>query len=266
MCVDCKHSLASSIIATSIDELMNEGKYERKIEDDEATKEARSSYASDPSFLNAMALGNALSFQMRYHEALGFYEKAKEMKPSDYSSHRKCAGRYFSTLQLEKAVEEFSWCLAHAIDKLDPLYMLGCVYYCKGDFPKSKEAFSQCLELAKDNADMYIGVLYWLIAGDIRTNGGYEEDIAKFDDSIKIGHHTGYFEALKLFKGVPIDGCDIDSEDEIQRCIFAYGAHLYFLSKNDEALSKRYLEKALSLDAYFASFAYLAAYSETHRI
>ncbi len=265
MCVNCNHSLASSIKASYLDELVNEGKYQKRIEDDEGTKKAREAYALDDSFSNAIALGSALAFQMRYHEALLYFEKAKEMDPSSYLAHRKCAGRYFSTLQLEKAAEEFSWCIAHADDKLDPLYMLGCVKYCQGEFKKAEESFKECLDLAKDDADMYVGVLYWLVACSIRMNEDYSGIIATFDESMKIGHHTGYLETLKLFKNGLFEENHIESENEIQRCIFAYGVHLYYLSEQNCQKADEYLDKALSLDTYFASFAYLAAYCEKNR-
>ncbi len=265
MCVNCNHSLASSIKASYLDELVNKGKYERPIEDDEETKKARENYALDDSFSNAIALGSALAFQMRYHEALSYFEKAKEVDPSSYLAHRKCAGRYFSTLQLEKAAEEFFWCIAHTGDKLDPLYMFGCVSYCQGEFEKAEESFKECLELAKDDTDMYVGVLYWLLASCIKMGEDYSGIIATFDESMKIGHHTGYLETLKLFKNGSVEERHIESENEIQRCIFAYGEHLYYLSEQNYQKADECLNKTLSLDTYFASFAYLAAYCEKNR-
>ncbi len=261
-----EHKLASSIKASCVDELVNGGRYEKRIEDDADTKEARAKYALEESFSNAMALGDALAYQMRYHEALIYYERSKMMRPNDYSAHRKCAGRYFSTFQLDKAAYEFLWCVERARDKLDPLYMLGCVYYCRKEFAKGKEIFAQCLALAKNDGDMYVGSLYWLIACEIRMGNDYSSFLALFDEDIEIGHHTGYLFSLKTFKEKAIDESRMNGEDEIQRCIFAYGAHLYCLAEKDEKTSKLYLDKALALDTYFASFAYLAAYSESiHR-
>ena len=33
-----------------------------------------------------MALGGALAFQMRYHEAIEWFEKAKALRPDDYDA------------------------------------------------------------------------------------------------------------------------------------------------------------------------------------
>ena len=78
-----------------------------------------------------------------------------------------------------------------------------------------------------------------------------------------IGHHTGYMQSLKLFDGDSLSECDtIADEDELQKCIFNYGAHLYYLSKSNAFLADVFLANTLKLDTYFSAFAYLGAYTE----
>jgi len=66
-----------------------------------------------------------------------------------------------------------------------------------------------------------------------------------------------------LFDGASLFECDvIPVEDELQKCIFNYGAHLYYLSKCNAFLADVFLANTLKLDTYFSAFAYLGAYTE----
>lgn len=254
--------LISDIRALRDDELGDRAQ-SRTIPDDEQTAAARAKAIEDASFDNLIVLGNALAFQMRYHEAIECFEKAKKLRPDDYDARRKCAGRYLSTLRLDDAKEEFSWCAEHASDTLDPKYMLGCCKYYEGDFEGAKELFDECIELAKSNGDMYVASLFWAVACAARTGKRIDADMAKFDRDMEIGHHTGYMQSLKLFAGDSLGDCDtIPSDDELQKCIFNYGAHLFYLSEQNALLADMFLVNTLKLDTYFSAFAYLGAYTE----
>ena len=264
---NCGHNLISDIHALRECELAFGKAQVASVPDDENTKNARRRLAKNPDdFDLVVALGDALAFQMRYHEALECFERATQMRPDDYKTRRKRAGRYLSTLNLDKAEVEFEWCVAHADEKLDPLYMLACCNYCKGEYQKAKTAFDECIDLAKDNGDMYVAALYWAVACAVQTGQDISDDMAKFSFDIQIGHHTGYLQSLKLFAGKKFAECDtIPKEDELQLCIFTYGVHLFYKHKQNAPLADAFLADTLKLDTYFSAFAYLGAYTEYMR-
>ncbi len=259
----CHHHLVSDIRATRDGEIIFGKEHVRRVIDDEQTAAARESACKNPCFKTYMQLGNALAFQMRYNEAIECYEKAKELCPNNYSAIRKCAGRYLSVLKIQEAKEGFVWCVNNGSDLLDAKYMLGCALYYEGDFIGAKNLFDECLILSETDGDMYVASLFWAVACLVRMGENVDSEMKKYDDDIKIGHHTGYKQSLKLFRGEKFEICDnIEEEDELQKCIFYYGAHLYYLANSNHVLADKYLEKTLSLDTYFSAFAYLGAYTE----
>lgn len=264
---NCDHNLISDIHALRECELAFGKAHAASVPDDENTQNARRRLAENPDdFDLVVALGDALAFQMRYHEALECFERATQMRPDDYKTRRKRAGRYLSTLNLDKAEVEFEWCIAHADEKLDPLYMLACCNYCKGEYQKAKTMFDECLTLARDNGDMYVASLFWTIACSVQLEKDVSGDLEKFFGDVQIGHHTGYLQTLKLFAGAPLAECDnIPKEDELQLCIFTYGVHLYYKHKQNALLADAFLAGTLKLDTYFSAFAYLGAYTEYMR-
>ena len=260
---NCNCNKISDVRALRDDEILRGKAHKRVVPDDEKTAFARLKNKNNPCYETYMELGSALAFQMRYHEALECFEKAKTIRPDDYEARRKCAGRYLSTLRLDDAKAEFEWCVTHADDVLDPKYMLGCCKYYEGDFEDAKRLFDECITLAKDNGDMYVASLFWAVACKVRVGKDVSEIMQKFDRNMEIGHHTGYMQSLKLFDGDSLSECDvIADEDELQKCIFNYGAHLYYLSKGNAFLADMFLANTLKLDTYFSAFAYLGAYTE----
>lgn len=263
---NCTCNLISEVRAQRDQELLKK-KYARAcVEDDENTRVARDDYARNPSFENAMALGNALAFQMRYHEAIECFKRAVEIDPSSYIARRKLAGRYLTTLQLDEAENGYEWCIEHAQDLLDPLYMYGLVKYYRGDFESAKDYFCKAYELATNDVDMSVASLFWAVACDVQL---YREPthLKFFDKSVTVGHHTGYYYALRLFAGDDFAECDvIDTQDELQYSIFTFGVHLFYKHKDNTFLSDVFLSSTLKMDKYFSSFAYLAAYLEYKKI
>lgn len=259
---NCKCNQISDIRALRDQELLFGRRHFVAVEDDSNVVFARKNYKDNPSFENIMELGSALAFQMRYHEALTCFEQAKAINPDSYEAHRKCAGRYLSTLDLDKAESEFLWCDERADDKLDTHYMLGCCAYYKYEYEKALALFNECFALAEDNDDMYVATLFWAIACSVQSGLDIDEQLAKYKD-MQIGHHTGYMQAVRLFMGDSLEECDIiPKEDKLQSCIFMYGVHLYFLHRKNAMLADIALKNTLANDTYFAAFAYLGAYTE----
>jgi len=259
---NCKCNAISDIRALRDQEILFGKRCESTVADDENVSSARKDYLENPTFDTTMALGNALAFQMRYNEAIECFERAIALKPHDYQARRKCAGRYISTLQLDKAEDAFLWCDERAEDKLDTRYMLGCIAYYKFEYEKALALFDECFALAEGNDDMYVAALFWAIACSVQLGRDLDDVLAKYKD-MQIGHHAGYLQAVRLFMGDSLEDCDnIPKEDKLQNCIFMYGVHLYFLHNKNLMLADIALKNTLANDTYFSAFAYLGAYTE----
>lgn len=214
-----------------------------------------------------LALGDALAFQMRYNEALRYYEQARDAFPDDYSCHRKCGARYMSVLNIDAAEREFLWCLNRTDDKLDINYRLALCAYFRGDFAKARDGFSACYALCRENGEMYIAVLYWHIQCLVRLRESLKPALNYYYDGLDGGHHVGYMQTVKLFLCEEPDAAyEIDCEDELNLSIYRYGYYAYLLYKGLAYEAVCELEAMLKLNTYFSSFAYLGAFSEKARL
>ena len=106
-----------------------------------------------------IALGKALSWQLRYRQAILAYTQALKMDPDNRTVLRLRAGRYLTTLQSDLALRDFEQCLAFGGDKLDCGYRMGLAHYYAGRYSQAAQTFESCISLCDD--EMGIAVIYW---------------------------------------------------------------------------------------------------------
>ena len=230
------------------------------VPDDDDTVQARISLRSSPDGeAELIAMGDALAYQMRYNDALVYYERAKHLYPDSYLAHRKCAIRYMSVLDVSRAEIELEWCLARCTDKLDVKYLLALCKFYSARYAEAKNIFIDCYPLAEGNGEMYIALIYWHLLCSVRLDEDVADALSRYSDTMDCGHHIGYEKTVRLFA---TDGAENDPvfDDELNASIFHYGAHAYYLYKGDTARAAAELDKAYAEDTYFSSFAYLGIY------
>lgn len=249
------HSNAQNEIFATIGEIA-------EIADDERTAKAREDYQIFADVSNAIKLGDALCFQMRYREALLYYEKARQSRPNDYDILRRCAVRYMSTMQLEKAREILLHCLkVEGGDMWDITYKLACIDYYQGNYEVALQKFIECYAFCDGSDELIIAVIYWEIMCLVHLNRDITAAIDKFNEDMDVGHHYGYGKAVELFKtgvNAPIEGFPT----ELCKHIYLYGEAMYYKYKGDKENFEKSFSLAKSLDTYFSSFVYLAILSE----
>ena len=106
-----------------------------------------------------VALGNALTKQLKYRRAANAYSQALEFSPDNSGTLRLRAGRYVSTLQCEFAISDLEQCLILGEDELDIRYRLGLCRYFMGQYKEAIGQFELCIPLCDD--EMGIAVIYW---------------------------------------------------------------------------------------------------------
>lgn len=265
MCSNHNHKLISDIHSTL--EIEFHGARMRVPDTDEVS-ECRRILGDNPDSAEALLrLGDALAFQMRYREALIYYEKAAAVAPDNYEARRKCAVRYMSTMQIDKAEREFLWCRGRAEDMLDIEYRLALCDYYKGDFLKAREGFLECYPLAVGNDEMYIAVIYWHILCQVKLGEGVMPALAHFSEGLDAGHHIGYMQTARLFAGGDPKSArvGVEGHGELAESIYLYGLYHYYIYNKDNAAAEKALKEMLELNTYFSSFAYLGAFSEIMR-
>ena len=125
------------------------------IPDSDAVRQARQEVSSSEDFA---ALGQALSRQLRYREAIEAYTAGLNLEPENLSILRLRAGRYLTTLQPELAIRDFEVCLSLGAERLDCLYRMGLAHYYAGRYPTAMECFEACAPLCDDEVSIAVGV------------------------------------------------------------------------------------------------------------
>ena len=206
-----------------------------------------------------MALGKALSRQLRYREAIDAYTEGLKSEPEILPLLRLRAGRYLTTLQNDLAIADFKKCLSLGADKPDCLYRIGLAQYYAGRHEQAMGTFEDCMPLCDD--EMGIAVLYWHTLSAVRTEKAptllkyYRPDMA-------VGHHTAYEKAMRVWSGTTPLAAALEmlerEEDDLE-----YGITLYGLLWHPDCAEKaRLSQMLLRRDGFWPSFAYLAAWRD----
>ena len=212
-----------------------------------------------------IALGQALSRQFRYREAIKAYTAALVHQPDDCVALRLRAGRYLSTLQLDLALSEFRHCLDLGAETVDCNYRMGLAYYYTGNYESALERFEQCMPLCDD--EMGIAIIYWHTICAQRA--GRELTLLKeYRPDMNVGHHTAYEKAMRVWAGgedLTQAYIDADSEtDDMEYSVVMYGLAYHPSLSSDEC--KKTLESILRRDDFWPCFAFLAAWNDYRKI
>lgn len=227
-----------------------------RIKDSDEVKKARELGRSVPSLI---ALGKALSRQLRYREAIDAYSGALEIDPENMTAVRLRAGRYLSTIQSESAISDFERCLGSGADKLDCLYRIGLAHYYAGRHAEAMKMFSECMPLCDD--EMGIAVIYWHTLSAARA-GAETKLLERYHPGMAVGHHTGYEKAMRVWSGQigfddALQAAEKEPED-LEHSVVMYG-----LMYRPECTKKsRHLKSLLNRDGFWPCFSYLAAWND----
>lgn len=228
------------------------------IPDSDAVRQARQEVSSSEDFA---ALGQALSRQLRYREAIEAYTAGLNLEPENLSILRLRAGRYLPTLQPELAIRDFEVCLSLGAERLDCLYRMGLAHYYAGRYPTAMECFEACAPLCDD--EMGIAVIYWHTLSSTRAEKGCSL-LRKYHTGMVVGHHTAYEMAMGVWgKAADLQAARHHLEretDDLEWGITMYGLCWHPDCDGREALLKTVLRR----NGFWPSFAYLAAWNDTH--
>ena len=228
------------------------------IADSEAVEQAK---AMPHSVEKYIALGKALSRQLRYREAIDAYTEGLKLEPQNLLILRFRAGRYLTTLERDLAIADFEICLSLGSEKLDCLYRIGLAHYYAGRYEQAMKIFEKCMPLCDE--EMGIAVIYWHTLSAARA-GKAPVLLKSYHPNMAVGHHTAYEKAMQVW------GCvtpysvmlrELESEtDDLEYCIALYGLLWHFDCTEKAALEN----KLLARNGFWPSFAYLAAWND-HR-
>lgn len=207
------------------------------------------------------ALGQALSRQLRYREAIEAYSRSLGSDPENLRLLRLRAGRYLTTLQPERALADFKHCLSLGADKLDCGYRIGLSFYYWGRYTAAASAFQECMPLCDD--EMGIAVIYWHTLSACR-GGANPALLGEYHSGMAVGHHTAYEKAVAVWAGArTYSQAEAALEQEPED--LEYGIAQYGLAYHPDCPDRQaLLEKICARDSFWPCFSYLAAWKDLH--
>ena len=207
------------------------------------------------------ALGQALSRQLRYREAIEAYSRGLVSDPENLRLLRLRAGRYLTTLQPERALADFERCLSLGADRLDCGYRIGLALFYLGRYSAAAGAFRDCIPLCDE--EMGIAVIYWHTLSACR-GGAAPALLGEYHSSMAVGHHTAYEKAVAVWAGArAYSQAEAASEQEPED--LEYGIAQYGLAYHPDCPDRQaLLEKICARDGFWPCFSYLAAWKDLH--
>lgn len=213
----------------------------------------------------AVALGKALSAQLRYHEAADAFSLALEYKPGELAALRLRAGRYLSSLQTEKAYADLNACLDLGADAVDIQYRLGLCGYFVGRYAEAMRHFEAAFEPAND--EMKIAAVFWHTLSAYRAHKPAAL-LPRYCPGMNVGHHFAYEKAVAVWAGyVAVETALIELNRELEDLhyvIEAYGLGLYLESVERCEEAAQVMRELLARDGFWPCYAYIAAWNDAY--
>ena len=243
------------------------------VEDNEQVKRCRKAILDSPEDGELyITLGDALSYQLRYIEAIAVYAKAIINKPKCAIGYQKRGGRYLTTLQLTRALEDFKVCLSFG-QNAEIEILSGLAAYMLKQYGNAKKHFRNWIAIAGDDTEELVSTIYWYILCCVKDSDadGIKDILKLYTPGMYFGHHTAYKCGIDLFQGdisteeamLTAQAADGDDQD-LEYSIILYAAANYELWSGNTNGYLKLLDAILLRDTFWAGFASLAALNDRY--
>lgn len=215
-----------------------------------------------------LALGDALSYQLRFREAIDAYSLAAAMFPKRPAAYRRRAGRYLSTLQIDEAMDDLMRCCVLSGENRELSYRMGLCLYLSGEYIEAMDEFETYYSQWDD--EMRIALIYWHTLSAWRA--GTEPVLLRdtYHEGMEVGHHTAYEVCMAAASG-RTDLFDelahlTEIEDDLEYSILAYGLAGCLAQREHRNSAERIIRSSIQRDRFWISYAYLAAWNDRRRL
>lgn len=220
----------------------------------------------DRTYGGFLDLAKELRFQLRYRDAIGACSEAIKLKPEGKEAYRQRAGAYLTTLQIEKAREDFQQCRELGQDRLDVSYRLALCFYLQEEYEKVMEELEQVWALCDD--EMGIAVIFWHTLSAWKLRKKPELFLKYYRTNMEVGHHTAYaflIEALLKEGSLQMAEKGLENAEDLDFSIIGYGLYVYYQLLEMKEKAQMLLREIIKRDRFWISYGYLAAWQESIR-
>ena len=207
-------------------------------------------------------LGNLLSGQYRFKEAIETYHSAELIRDNDSMLYVRLGGAYLTIRDFDRAKEAYQKCVSINGNDKQVLYPMGVWHYLKSEYSKAAEYFSRILPCEDE---MAISVIYWHALSCMQNN---TEDnlINSYNDDMKVGHHTAYKDAVEVILGKASVNDIIaklsDDDNDLNVVVTLYGILVYLENCGKKEYAKQVRDMLLKRNSVWPCISYLAAWND----
>ena len=207
-------------------------------------------------------LGNLLSGQYRFREALDAYRSAARIRGDDPALWLRMGGAHLTLRHFDEAKAAYDRsCLLSGSEKT-AAFQMGVWHYLRGDYRSAAERFAA---VPPCSDELLIAVLYWHALSCMR-NQFPDGLITAYRDGLQVGHHTAYRSAVELFLGriSPKEAFSraAREENDLDAVILLYGLSRYFAHGGDRPASEEAMAALLRRESVWPCISYLAAWND----
>lgn len=210
-------------------------------------------------YASRFRLGNLLSEQYRFREAIDCYRSAEKIRADDSRLYLCLGGAYLTLFRFDDAGHAYRRCLALGGSVA---YPMGVCYYLQGRYRAAADSFSAALPCGDE---MKIAILYQHALCCLRE-GLPDRLIGSYREDMEVGHHAAYRSAVELFLGrvgVPeAVGRAEEASSDLDTVIILYGIAVYLESHGGGDESGRLLSSLLERRSVWPCIPYLCAWND----
>ena len=215
-------------------------------------------------YQSRVRLGNLLSGQYRFREAIAAYLSAESIRADDPMLYARLGGVYLTLRRFEEAKKAYDKSISLGSEKL-AVYPMGVWYYLQGNYREASNCFTKVLPCGDE---MKIAILYWNALCCMRGNL-QDQLLATYQDDMQVGHHTAYRSAVEAFlKKIPAEEVlrhAAQEQNDLNAVVVMYGIAVYLEYCGNREEAGKVMTLLLKRDAVWPCISYLAAWNDAAR-
>ncbi len=207
-------------------------------------------------------LGNLLSGQYRFREAVDAYLAAQRIRADDPMLYLRLGGAYLTLRRFAEAKSAYDACRAYGGKEQAVAYPMGVWHYLRGEYAAAAARFAGVLPC--EDA-LGIAVLYWhalsCMRGDLPDNL-----LPTYRAEMQVGHHTAYRSAVEVFLGRKTAESAYlaarQDENDLDAVVALYGVAVYLEQRGEAEQAREARRALLRREAVWPCISYLAAWND----
>lgn len=211
-------------------------------------------------------LGNLLSGQYRFREAVEAYLLAEKIRGDDPMLYIRLGGAYLTLRRFDEARKAYLRSNALGGSEKVIAYPMGVWHYLQGHYQEAAENFVRVLPCEEE---MEIVVLYWNAICCMR--GNRQDRLRKtYRDDMQVGHHTAYKLAVEVIFGKKdADEAQKQAQQDINdlnAVIAMYGIAIYLEYRGQTEAAEKIRTLLLRRESVWPCISYLAAWNDRYML